>query len=78
MYDAKRLLIDAACVAVLAFLLIWGAKAIAAVPETLPALAADCEKPAGPPKQTTVAGGLPGLNLADCGDKEKAGSGEKK
>jgi len=71
MFDAKRLLIDAACVAVLAFLMIWGGEALAAVPLTLPPLAtaADCDKPAPPPKPTTVAGGLPGLSLADCGDK---------
>jgi hypothetical protein len=73
MLDAKRLLIDAVCVAVLALLLAWGAQGIASVPETLPMAAADCDKPAGPPKQTTVAGGLPGLSLADCGDKDKAG-----
>jgi hypothetical protein len=73
MLDAKRLLIDATCVAVLALLMVWGAKAIASVPDTLPMAAADCDKPAAPPTQTTVAGGLPGLNLADCGDKEKAG-----
>jgi hypothetical protein len=73
MFDARRLVIDAICVAVLALLMVWGAKAIASVPETLPMAAADCDKPTGPPKQTTVAGGLPGLNLADCGDKEKAG-----
>jgi hypothetical protein len=73
MLDARRLVIDAICVAVLALLMVWGAKAIASVPETLPMAAADCDKPAGPPKQTTVAGGLPGLNLADCGDKDKAG-----
>ena len=75
MLDAKRLLIDAICVAVLGLLMAWGATAIAAVPATLPppaATAADCDKPAAPPKQTTVAGGLPGLSLADCGDKEKA------
>jgi hypothetical protein len=74
MFDAKRLLIDAVCVAVLAGFMTWGAEAIANVPLTLPATiagaAADCEKPAVPPKETTVAGGLPGLNLADCGDKE--------
>jgi len=73
MLDARRLVIDAICVAALALLMAWGAKAIASVPETLPMAAADCDKPTGPPKQTTVAGGLPGLNLADCGDKEKAG-----
>jgi hypothetical protein len=85
MLDAKRLLIDAICVAVLGLLMAWGATAIVAVPVTLPppagaappaATAADCDKPAAPPKQTTVAGGLPGLSLVDCGDKEKAG--EKK
>jgi hypothetical protein len=77
MLDARRLVIDAICVTVLALLMAWGATAIASVPETLPppaaAAAADCDKPAAPPKQTTVAGGLPGLSLADCGDKEKAG-----
>jgi hypothetical protein len=78
MFDAKRVLIDAVCVAALTVLMFWGAEAIAAVPLTLPpatgAAAADCDKPAAePPKQVTVAGGLPGLNLADCGDK-----GEKK
>lgn len=75
MLDAKRLLIDAVCVAVLAGAMLWGATAIAAMPLTLPAAsaaAADCDKPsAEPPKQVTVAGGLPGLNLADCGDNEK-------
>lgn len=79
MYDAKRLLMDAVCVAVLAALMIWGAEAIAAVPIQLPPSAAnsleDCQKPVTePPKQVVTAGGLPGLNLADCGDKEK---GEK-
>jgi hypothetical protein len=81
MLDAKRLLIDAICVAVLAGAMVWGATAIAAVPATLPGspaaaagAAADCDKPAAPPVQTTVAGGLPGLSLADCGDKEKAGA----
>jgi hypothetical protein len=73
MLDAKRLLVDAVCVAVLAVLMIWGAEAIAAVPIVLPpaasgAAAADCDKPSAPPQQTTVAGGLPGLGLADCGD----------
>jgi hypothetical protein len=78
MLDAKRLLIDAVCVAVLAILLIWGAEAIASVPITLPATIAgahgaagatpDCDKPAAKPKETTVAGGLPALNLAECGD----------
>jgi hypothetical protein len=76
MYDAKRVLMDAVCVAVLAGLLFWGGTAIAAVPTTLPGMAADCDKPAAPPRQVTVAGGLPGLNLADCADKEK--NGEKK
>jgi hypothetical protein len=71
MLDAKRLLLDAVCVAVLTGLMIWGAIGIASVPETLPATAADCEKPAAPPRQVTTASGLPGLNLADCGDKEK-------
>jgi hypothetical protein len=74
MLDAKRLLIDAVCVAVLAALMVWGAGAIAAVPLTLPPshenVLEDCQKPVSePPKQVTVAGGLPGLNLADCGDK---------
>ena len=76
MLDAKRLLMDAVCVVVLAGLMFWGAQAIAAVPLTLPpaGAAADCNTPpAAPPKEVTVAGGLPGLNLADCGDK-----GEKK
>jgi hypothetical protein len=75
MLDAKRLLLDALCVAVLAMLMVWGAEAIAAVPLTLPpaSAASDCNKPpTAPPKEVTVAGGLPGLNLADCGDKEKA------
>ncbi len=75
MLDAKRLVIDAICVAVLGLLMAWGAKGIASVPETLPPAAlADCQKPvAAAPQQTTVAGGLPGLDLANCGDKEKAG-----
>jgi len=70
MLDAKRLLIDAVCVTVLAFLMIWGANAIAEVPLTLPAPAnaADCNTPAPAQKPTTTAGGLPGLNLAECGD----------
>jgi hypothetical protein len=75
MLDAKRLLMDALCVAVLAVLMAWGAESIAAVPLTLPpaTAASDCNTPpAAPPKEVTVAGGLPGLNLADCGDKEKA------
>ena len=78
MLDAKRLLIDAVCVAALAVVMFWGAESIAAVPLTLPLAAADCDKPAAePPKQVTVAGGLPGLNLADCGDKgEKKAPGE--
>jgi hypothetical protein len=71
MYDATRVLMDAICVAVLAILLFWGARAIASVPLTLPATSADCEKPAAPPTQVTTASGLPGLNLADCGEKEK-------
>lgn len=75
MFDAKRLVLDAVCVAVLAFLMIWGAEAIAAVPITLPSAGlVDCQKPVEPPKQVTLAGGLPGLNLADCGDKEKGGA----
>jgi len=74
MFDARRLILDAVCVAALAFLMIWGAEAIAAVPLTLSEGLADCQKPVTePPKQVTAAGGLPGLNLADCGDKEKAG-----
>ena len=74
MLDAKRVLIDAVCVAVLGFLMFWGAEAIAAMPTALPGAgaAADCNKPpAAPPKETTVAGGLPGLSLTDCSDKEK-------
>lgn len=88
MLDAKRLLIDAVCVAVLAVLMIWGANSIAAVPIVLPpsvtgergaaATTPDCNTPAPqPPKETTVAGGLPGLNLADCGDKEKNDAAKK-
>jgi hypothetical protein len=77
MLDAKRLLIDAVCVAVLAALMVWGAEAIAAVPLTLPKTLAECDKPVSePPRQVTVTGGLPGLNLADCGDKGT--QGEKK
>jgi hypothetical protein len=71
MFDARRIALDAVCVVALAFLMIWGAEAIAAVPVALPPAMADCEKPAAPPKQTTLASGLPGLSLADCGDKEK-------
>ena len=74
MMNAQRLLMDAVCVVVLAALMFWGAGAIAAVPLTLPpaTAAADCNTPpAAPPKEVTVAGGLPGLNLADCGDKDK-------
>ncbi len=88
MLDAKRLLIDAVCVTVLALLMIWGANAIADVPITLPPAAPgehgaasatpDCNNPAPqPPKETTVAGGLPGLNLADCGDREKNDAAKK-
>lgn len=73
MLDAKRLVIDAICVAVLGLLMAWGAQAIADVPPNLPSAGlTDCQKPVTePPKQTTVAGGLPGLSLADCGDKDK-------
>jgi hypothetical protein len=78
MFDARRLITDAVCVAALAFLMIWGAEAIAAVPITLPPTLADCQKPVEPLKQTTVAGGLPGLNLADCGDKDKNAPGAQK
>jgi hypothetical protein len=75
MLDARRLLFDTVCVAVLAILMIWGAEAIASVPIALPATtaagasAADCNTPAKP-KEGTVAGGLPPstLNLAECGD----------
>jgi hypothetical protein len=76
MFDARRLVLDAVCVAALAFLMIWGAEAIAGVPIHLSPALADCQKPAEPPKQVTVAGGLPGLNLADCGDKEKGAAAE--
>jgi hypothetical protein len=74
MLDAKRLLLDAICVIVLVALMIWGATAIATVPETLPPTIADCDKPSAPPKEVTTAGGLPGLNLADCGDAKPGGS----
>jgi hypothetical protein len=88
MLDAKRLVIDAVCVLVLAFLMIWAANAIAAVPIVLPPSTAgghgaapaspDCNTPTPQsPKETTVAGGLPGLNLADCGDKEKTDAAKK-
>ncbi len=64
MFDARRLLFDTVCVAVLAGLMIWGAEAIARVPIALPG---NCTTPARP--KVAEAGAPPStLNLAECGD----------
>jgi len=84
MFDARRLMFDTVCVVVLAALLVWGAEAIAGVPITLPsqdpraaAAGVDCNKPPDKPKETVTAGGLPGLNLAECGDGAQGGTGKR-
>jgi hypothetical protein len=85
MFDARRLMFDTVCVAVLALLMVWGAEAIAAVPIALPAPAPGGVAGAGSdcytakPKEA-VAGAPPStLNLAECGDAgAAAGTGTGK